>query len=137
MNRISLTLTVMFEEQFYVGYFEMINDNQLSVSKVVFGPEPSYQELYLYVLNKYNDLSFSPSIQTKIVSMKKNPKRLQREVKEQVEKGIGTKSQQLLKLQYENLKNERKVKNRKQNLIKKQRLFELRQLKKKQKHKGR
>ena len=68
---------------------------------------------------------------------KTNPKRLQRDAKKMVlEKGIGTKSQQALKLQQEQNKLERKVKSREQKEAEELRLFELKQLKKKEKHKG-
>ena len=51
--------------------------------------------------------------------------------------GIGTKSQQALKLQQEQLKIERKIVNREQREAEKQRQFELKQQKKKEKHRGR
>ena len=51
--------------------------------------------------------------------------------------GIGTKSKQALKLQQEQLKIERKIVNREQREAEKQRQFELKQQKKKEKHKGR
>ena len=67
----------------------------------------------------------------------KNPKRAQRDAKKQtLETGIGTKSQQALKLQQEQNKQERKVRSREQRDAKSQRLFELKQMKKKEKHRG-
>ena len=67
----------------------------------------------------------------------KNPKRAQRDAKKQtLETGIGTKSQQALKLQQEQNKQERKVRSREQRDAKSQRLFELKQMKKREKHKG-
>lgn len=55
---------------------------------------------------------------------------------ERVEKGIGTKSQQAIKLLQEQNKLERKVKSREQKEAEELRLFELKQQKKKEKHKG-
>jgi len=49
---------------------------------------------------------------------------------------IGTKSQQALKLQQEQNKQERKVRSREQREAESQRLFELKQMKKREKHKG-
>ena len=67
-----------------------------------------------------------------------NPKRMQREIQSQLQdKGIGTKAQQALKLQHEQCKLERKTKNREQREAEKDRLFALRQEKKKSKHRGR
>ena len=51
--------------------------------------------------------------------------------------GIGTKSQQALKLQQEQLKTERKIVSREYREAEKQRQFELKQQKRKEKHKGR
>ena len=50
--------------------------------------------------------------------------------------GIGTKSQQALKLQQEQNKQERKEKRRKKKEAEEQRMFELKQRKKREKHKG-
>ena len=59
---------------------------------------------------------------------KENPKRMQREAKKQMlEIGIGTKSQQALKLQQEQNKQERKEKRRKRKEAEEQRMFELKQ----------
>ena len=51
--------------------------------------------------------------------------------------GIGTKSQQALKLQQEEGKLERKIKSREQREAEKEFQFELKQQKKKEKHRGR
>ena len=37
MGKVSIKLTVYFEEPFWVGVFERIEDGELSVSKVTFG----------------------------------------------------------------------------------------------------
>ena len=68
----------------------------------------------------------------------RNPKQVQREVRKQIQNtGIGTKSQQALKLQQEQLKTERKIVSREQREAEKQRQFELKQQKRKEKHRGR
>ena len=51
--------------------------------------------------------------------------------------GIGTKSQQALKLQQEQLKTEHKIVSREQREAEKKRQFELKQQKRKEKHRGR
>ena len=78
-------------------------------------------------------------IKTQCTLMEKhiNPKRMQREIKKQIaDTGIGTKSQQALKLQHEQFKTERKKKTREQKQADEERLFELKQQKKREKHKG-
>ena len=83
-------------------------------------------------------MQFSPAVATDVKETGRNPKRVQREVRKQVQNtGIGTKSQQALKLQQEQLKTGRKIVIREQREAKKQRQFELKQQKKKEKHKGR
>ena len=66
-----------------------------------------------------------------------NPKRMQREARRQTSSsGIGTRSQQAIKLQQEQNKLVRKTRSREQKEAEKERQFELRQLKKSEKHKG-
>ena len=67
-----------------------------------------------------------------------NPKRMQREARREIQNaGIGTKSQQALSLQHEQMKAERKTISRRMREEEKQRLFELKQQKRKEKHRGR
>ena len=131
-------LTVFFEEPFWVGVFEQIEDGKLSVSKVTFGSEPKDYEIYEFVLKYYNSLRFSPAVETDVKEQAKNPKKLQREIHKQMStKGIGTISQQALKLQQEQCKQLRRAKSREEKNGRKKRLFELKQQKKKEKHRGR
>ena len=74
---------------------------------------------------------------TVVKDIKRNPKRMQREAKKQMqETGIGTKSQQALKLQQEQNKQERKVRSREKKEAHELRMFELKQQKKREKHRG-
>ncbi|MBO4457809.1 MAG: YjdF family protein [Butyrivibrio sp.] len=137
MELISDKLTVYFDDPFWVGVFEHIEAGKLSVAKVTFGAEPKDYEILEYIIRNYYRLKFSPAVDTVVKESKRNPKRLQRDAKKMVlEKGIGTKSQQALKLQQEQNKLERKVKSREQKEAEELRLFELKQQKKKEKHKG-
>ena len=89
-------------------------------------------------MKNYYRLRFSPAVATDVKEAIRNPKRVQRKVRKQVQNiGIGTKSQQALKLQQEQLKAERKTMNREQREAEKQRQFELKQHKRKEKHRGR
>ena len=96
--------------------------------------EPKDYEVYDFVLKNYYRLRFSPAVATGVKETGRNPKRVQREVQNT---GIGTKSQQALKLQQEQLKTERKIVSREQKEAEKQRQFELKQQKRKEKHRGR
>ena len=66
-----------------------------------------------------------------------NPKKLQREIhKQMLDRGTGTKSQQALKLQQEQRKQQRKSKSREDKLAEEKKMFDLKQKKKKEKHRG-
>ncbi|MCI6858379.1 MAG: YjdF family protein [Eubacterium sp.] len=137
MGNESRRLTVYFEEPFWIGIFECISDGKLSAAKVTFGAEPKDYEVFELILKDYYKLRFSPAVTAVVKETKKNPKRMQREVKKQLQNnGTGTKSQQALKLQQEQNKQARKVKNREKKLTEAERMFELKQQKKKEKHKG-
>ena len=89
-------------------------------------------------MKNYYELRFSPAVATDVKETGRNPKRIRREVRKQVQNtGIGTKSQQALKLQQEQSKTEHKTMSREQREAEKQRQFELKQQKRKKKHRGR
>ena len=124
MDKVNGKLTVFFEEPFWVGIFERIEDGKLSAAKVTFGAEPKDYEVQEYIQKCYFSLKFSPVVETVVKDIKRNPKRMQREVKKQMlEIGIGTKSQQALKLQQEQNKQERKEKSRKRKEAEEQRML--------------
>jgi len=137
MGKVCLVLTVFFEEPFWVGVFEKTENGKLSVSKVIFGAEPRDNEVFEYFQKHYKELRFSPAVATVVSKTVSNPKRMQREARKQTSaSGIGTRSQQAIKLQQEQNKLIRKAKSREQKEAEKERQFELRQLKKNEKHKG-
>ena len=138
MGNVCSRLIVYFEEPFWVGVFERTEDGALSAAKVTFGAEPKDCEVLAFIQKHYFSLPFSPAVATAVREIKRNPKRMQREVKKQVqETGIGTKSQQALKLQREQSKQARREKSREQRLAEEARQFALKQQKKKEKHRGR
>ena len=137
MDILSGRLTVYFEDPFWVGVFERIENEKLSAAKVTFGAEPKDYEVLEFINWNYYHLQFSPTVETVVKDTKKNPKKAQRDAKKQtLETGIGTKSQQALRIQQEQNKQERKVRSREQRETENQRLFELKQIKKKEKHRG-
>ena len=130
-------LTVFFDDPFWVGVFERMDDGKLSVCKVTFGAEPKDYEVWEFVLRHYAELKYSPAVETGTRQKADNPKRRQREAGKQMERGgVGTKSQQALQLLLEQNKRERKVKSREQRQEEAERQFALKQLKKREKHKG-
>lgn len=138
MDKVSCRLTVFFEDPFWVGVFERISEGELSVCKVTFGAEPKDYEVGMYVLKNYGHLRFSPAVAAGAKEAGRNPKRIKREVRSQVQNaGLSTKSQQALKLQQEQLKAERKTVSREKREAERKRQFELKQQKKKEKRRGR
>lgn len=132
------SLTVLFEEPFWVGIFETNDDEGLRVCKVTFGAEPTEKEVMEFVDKNWHRLQFSQAVDdTPAAENRKNAKRLLREAKKKMQShGIGTKSQQALKLQQEQNKIERKQRTKAEREAEKQRQFDLRQVKKKEKHRG-
>ncbi len=139
MQKSESRLTVLYDEPFWVGVYERIFEGKLEVCKVTFGAEPKDSEVYEFFINNFNDLSFSPAIKAEIKSRPEiNPKRMRREINKQLEtRGVGTKSQQALKLQQEAGKLARNESTKQRREDEKQFKFELRQQKQKEKHRGR
>ena len=137
MEKITGKLTVFFDNPFLVGVFECVEKNKLSVCRVVFGAEPKDYEVYDFILKNYKNLKFGSSLDVKVKKIKSNPKRLQREVRKQSKQvGVGTKSQLALQKQREEMKLERKTESKKIRELEIQRKFELKQEKRRQKHRG-
>ena len=132
------SLTVLFEDPFWIGLFEMTDHEGLHVCKVTFGAEPTERELMEFINRNWNRLQFSQAVDVApATEIRKNPKRQLREAKKQMlSQGIGTKSQQALKLQQEQNNMERKQRSKAEREAEKRRQFDLRQAKKKEKHKG-
>ena len=78
-----------------------------------------------------------PSIKAELKQSADNPKRRQRSIKKQLQNiGVGTKSQQALAAQREELKAERKNNSKEHRDAEKQRHYELKQQKRKEKYRG-
>lgn len=137
MNETIGKLTVYFEDPFWIGVFERMDGGKLFVCKVTFGAEPKDYEVWEFVLLHYYELKFSPAVKAELKQSADNPKRRQRNVKKQLQNtGIGTKSQQALAAQREELKTERKKISKEQRETEQQRRFDIKQQKRKEKHKG-
>ena len=138
MDKVVIKLTVYFADPFWVGVAERIAGGRLSAAKITFGAEPKDYEIAGFVQRHFYELRFSQSVLTERREAKKNPKTAQRDAKRQMQEvGIGTKSQQALKLQHEEKRLEGRKKNREEKQAKAERLFLLKQQKRKEKHRGR
>lgn len=136
MDKISITLTVYFEEGLWHGLFEQKHAQSYRVCRVTFGAEPSMQELLDFLNRYYHRLQFSPSIRVKEKTKSVSPKRLQRQAKKEQMASRSSKSQEALQLQFKEQKKIAQVKRKQQKELGKQRKFELKQQKRLEKHKG-
>lgn len=139
MEKVESKFTVFYDAHFWVGVYERITDGKLEVCKITFGAEPKDYEVHDFILKNWYRLRFSKPVKAnEKQDVKVNPKRMQRSIKKHLQSsGIGTKSQQALKLQQQETKSISKDKSRKQRDYEKQHQFELRQQKRKDKHRGR
>ena len=132
-----LTLTVFFEEPFWVGVFERVSAGKLSVRKVTFGAEPRDYEVYDFILKRYDALQFSETVEMNVRRTADNPKRRQRDAKKQLRNaGIGTKSQQALQKQREASKIERRRITKEQRETEERRRRALKERQRKEKRRG-
>lgn len=138
MGIIVSKLTVLFEDPFWIGLYEREDSGRYEVCKITFGAEPKDYELYDFMLKNWNRLRFSTPVKSTAISEKRiNPKRMQRLIKKQVDStGIGTKAQNALKLQQEQGKAKRVSISREQREAELEKQFELRQEKRREKHRG-
>ena len=138
-SKVTIKFTVYFEEPFWIGVIERMEGECLSACKVTFGAEPKDYEVNEYLASQYFKLRFSPAVTLdRKPKEHKNPKRVQRLARREVNQtGTGTKSQQALKLLQEENKVQRKVVSREMKLAVKERMYALKQQKKKEKKRGR
>lgn len=131
-------LTVLFDPPFWVGVFERESGGRYEACRVVFGAEPRDFEVYAYILDHYDRLDFSPALPTETGAERElSPKRAQRLARRQTQStGIGTKAQQALQLQREQNKTQRRTLSREAREAEEARRYQLRQEKRKEKHRG-
>ena len=137
--RVSSALTVYHDGQFWVGMFECAEDDKLSACRIVFGAEPSNEEIQELICKRWNQLRFTEPVRgVEAPKVAANPKRRQREAARELRRrGPSTKAQQALAEEREAMAQERKADARERREQTKQQRFELRQEKRKQKHRGR
>ena len=134
----SITFTVYFDRQFWVGTVERVEEGGLSAARVVFGAEPSEEEILKFILERWDTLRFSPEVEAERRREPGNPKRRQREAAKAAAKAApSTKAQQAMSAGYEARKDERKAASRQAKQEESERRFALKQQKRKQKHRGR
>lgn len=133
------SITIFFEDPFWVGLYERLDRDGYSVCKLTFGTEPRDYQVYEALMTHWRNLQFSPALPSERgFQVKRNPKRARREAA-RVLSGppVGTKAQEAMKLQRAEGKEARQEKSREERRAEEERKFLLRQEKRKQKHRGR
>ena len=138
---VSSTLTVYYDGQFWVGLAEHVEDGRYGIARIVFGAEPSDEEILRFVASKWEKLAFfgNEATETKRPAKRpaKNPKRRAREAAKALKQpAMSTKAQQALANQRETMKRESARARIQRRADEAEARFEQRKLKHKQKHRG-
>lgn len=137
----TIKATIFFEKRFWVGTFERTDKEGYSVARYIFGAEPTDPEIYDFVLNHYHELNFGELKEFTLEIKRKNPKRVQREVRREMEKikettRPSTLAQDYMREELEKKKKEKKHKSSAEKQARKDEQFAIKQQKKKEKHQG-
>ena len=104
---VSSTLTVYHDGQFWVGLAEHVEGGRYGAARIVFGAEPSDEEILRFVASEWEKLSFFGGKPAEASKPAKNPKRRAREAAKALKRpAVGTKAQQALAAQREAMKRE-------------------------------
>lgn len=134
---VSSTLTLYHDGQFWIGIVEHVEDGKLSACRIVFGAEPSDEEVLQFVIRKWESLKFHGSAEAEAPKMAKNPKRRMREASKELSRHpISTKSQLALSEAREAKKDESKARHAQEKHREQEQRFAQKQEKKKRKRKG-
>ena len=134
---VSSTLTVYYDGQFWVGLAEHVEDGRYGVARIVFGTEPSDEEILQFIVGKWNNLSFFGDDPTEASKPARNPKRRAREAAKALKRpAVSTKAQQALVAQREAMKQKSAHARSRRRAKEADARFEQRKQKHKQKHRG-
>lgn len=134
---VSSTLTVYHDGQFWVGLAEHVESGRYGVARIVFGAEPSDEEILRFVTSEWEKLSFFGDKATETSKPAKNPKRRAREAAKALKRpAMSTKAQQALAAQKEAMKQESAHARSRRHVEEADARYEQRKLKRKQKHRG-
>ncbi len=134
---VSSTLTVFHDGQFWVGLAEHVEGGRYGVARIVFGAEPSDEEILRFVASEWEKLSFFGDDPAKANEPARNPKRRAREASKALKRpAMGTKAQQALATQREAMKRESAQARSRRRAEEADARFEQRKLKRKQRHRG-
>lgn len=137
----TIKATILFEKRFWMGIFERTDKEGYAVARHIFGGEPSDPEIYEFVLKHYHELKFGEMKELNIQIQRMNPKRVQREVRREMEKmketaKPSTLAQDYMREEIEKRKKERNTISSTENQARKDEQFAIKQQKRKEKQRG-
>ena len=136
-SSVSSTLTVYHDGQFWVGLAEHVEGGRYGAARIVFGAEPSNEEILRFVVGKWAKLAFFGDEATETSKPAKSPKRRAREAAKALKQpAMGTKAQQALANQRETMKRESAHARSQRRAEEEKARFQQRKLKRKRKHRG-
>ena len=134
---VTSVFTIFFEDPFWIGILEENYDGINYMGRHIFGAEPSNSELlqfYIYEFENINKLKISETdIETKKMKFKKS---LNKSKRTQNKIGVGTKSQNLFKMAFEETMGIKKKESKMEKLINKEEKYKKKLEKKSEKKKG-
>lgn len=134
---VSSTLTVYHGGRFWVGLVEHVEDGKMGVARIVFGAEPSDEEVLQFVARRWGKLAFLGSEEPDESRLARNPKRRQREAAKALARpAVGTKAQRALSGQREAAKQSVARERSRRRAEEAEARFAQRQEKRRQKHRG-
>lgn len=137
----NIIATIFFDKRYWVGTFERTDKEGYAVVRHIFGAEPADPEVYEFVLNHYQALKFGEPKEFTLEIKRMNPKRVQREVRREMERikettKPSTFAQDYMREELEKKKLQKKHQSSAEKQARKEEQFALKQLKKKEKHRG-
>ena len=137
----TIKVTVLLESPFWIGLFERNDNEGYGVARKIFGDEPTDAELYQFVSMHFDELKFTEPKDFKLIIKRKNPKRMQREVRHEMakaKKGLSstTHAQEVLRLELEKSKKIKKSTSKAEKEALLEEKFQQKQAKRKKKHRG-
>ncbi|MCH3918534.1 MAG: YjdF family protein [Spirochaetia bacterium] len=132
------SLTIFFEDPFWVGIWERHFDGVMQVARYVFGAEPTNAQVIDFIQNRYDCLSFSEPVTSEVeeIDFCQNFKKKLHDARKDQHKTIGKKSFGILQAEREAGAAARKSAHAMKRQDEEIRHYMLRREKKKQKKKG-
>ena len=141
MKTVTIKATIFFDKRHWVGTFERMDKEGYAVARHIFGAEPADAEVYEFVLHHYQELNFGSPKEFTIEIRRMNPKRVQREVRREMQRmketaKPSTFAQDYMREEMEKKKLSKKRQSSAEKRARKEEQFALRVQKKKEKERG-